>query len=74
VLPESAGDFPGVLGSAFFNLYSTRIDADARAIVLTQVQVKPILHSNKASSAKSAVSSKTRKTTPAPAAGRSPAN
>jgi Aspartyl protease len=74
VLPESAGDFPGVLGSGFFDRFSTRIDADARAIVLTQVQVKPILHPNKASSAKSAVSSKTRKTAPVPASGRSPAN
>ncbi|HEX3449327.1 MAG TPA: retropepsin-like aspartic protease, partial [Isosphaeraceae bacterium] len=74
VLPESAGDFPGVLGSGFFDQFSTRIDADARAIVLTQVQVKPILHPNKASSAKSAVSSKIRTTAPAPASGRSPAN
>jgi clan AA aspartic protease (TIGR02281 family) len=74
VLPESAGDFPGVLGSGFFDQFSTRIDADARAIVLTQVQVKPIPHPNKASSAKSAVSSKIRKTAPVPASDRSPAN
>jgi clan AA aspartic protease (TIGR02281 family) len=74
VLPESAGDFPSVLGSRFFDQFSTKIDADAKAIVLTQVQVKPILHSNKAWTAKSAVSSKSKKTAPAPATGRSTAN
>jgi clan AA aspartic protease (TIGR02281 family) len=73
VLPESAGDFPSVLGGRFFDRFSTKIDADAKAIVLTQVQVKPILHSNKPSSAKSAVSPKSKKTAPAPATGRSPA-
>jgi hypothetical protein len=72
VLPESAGDCPSVLGSGFFDRFSTRIDADLGTIVLTQVQVKPILHSSKASSAKSATSSKNRKT--APATGRSPSN
>ena len=74
VLPESAGDFPSVLGSRFFDQFSTKIDADAKAIVLTQVQVKPILHSNKAWTAKSAVSSRSKKTAPAPATGRSTAN
>jgi hypothetical protein len=74
VLPESAGDFPPVLGNGFFDRFSTRFDADARAIALTQVQVKPILHSGKAPPARSAVSSKSRKTTPAPGTGRSPAN
>jgi Aspartyl protease len=72
VLPESAGDVPSVLGGEFFNEFSTRIDADAGAIVLTQVQVKPILHSSRAATAKSASSSKSRKT--APATARSSAN
>ena len=63
---------PRCLAASFFNQFSTRIDADAGAIVLTQVQVKPILHSSKAAAAKSAGSSKTKKT--APATGRSPAN
>ncbi len=74
VLPESAGDFPSVLGSGFFDRFSTRIDADRGAIVLTQVQVKPILHPNKASSIKSMVSSRNRKTAAAAGMGRSPAN
>jgi predicted aspartyl protease len=74
VLPESAGEFPSVLGSSFFDRFSTRMDADRGAIVLTQVQVKPILHSNKASSFRSAVSSKSRKTAPAAGAGRSSTN
>jgi len=74
VLPESAGDFPSVLGGGFFDRFSTRIDADLGTIELTQVQVKPILHSSKASSAKSAVSSKIRKTAPPPATVRPPAN
>ena len=37
VLPDSAGDFPPVLGSGFFDQFSTKIDADRGAIVLTQV-------------------------------------
>ena len=75
VLPESSGDFPPVLGSGFFDQFSTRIDADLGAIVLTQVQVKPNFHASKSSSAKSAVTSKNRKTGPAsPTGGRSSAN
>jgi Aspartyl protease len=75
VLPDSAGDFPPVLGSGFFDQFSTRIDADRGAILLTQVQVKPNFHPSKASSAKSAASSKNRKSGPAAATGgRSSAN
>jgi Aspartyl protease len=38
VLAESAGECPSVLGGEFFDQFSTRIDADAGAVVLTQVQ------------------------------------
>jgi hypothetical protein len=75
VLPDSVGDFPPVLGSGFFNQFSTTIDADLGAIVLTQVQVKPNFHASKSSLAKSAVTSKNKKTGPASLTGsRSSAN
>jgi clan AA aspartic protease (TIGR02281 family) len=72
VLAESAGECPSVLGGEFFDQFSTRIDADAGTVVLTQVQVKPILHSSKTAAARSTGSTKTKRT--APATGRSPAN
>jgi Aspartyl protease len=72
VLAESAGECPSVLGGEFFDQFSTRIDADAGTAVLTQVQVKPILHSSKTAAARSTGSTKTKRT--APATGRSPAS
>jgi clan AA aspartic protease (TIGR02281 family) len=72
VLPESVGAVPSSLGAGFFNHFSTRIDPAARAIVLTQIQVKPILHASKGAVARSPAPSKTKKTVTAPA--RSSAN
>jgi Aspartyl protease len=65
VLPEKTGDVPPVLGGEFFNQFSTRIDAGAGVIVLTQVQVKPIHQTGKAAITKSAGSSRNKKTAPA---------
>jgi gag-polyprotein putative aspartyl protease len=72
VLPESAGEVAPLLGAAFFHEFSTRIDSDACAIVLTQVHVKPIHHSTKGLATKSAGAPSTKKT--APATGRSTEN
>jgi hypothetical protein len=52
ILPESAGNVPSILGGDFFNRFSTKIDADLGAILLTEVQVKPIHSSSKTSAAK----------------------
>ena len=52
ILPESAGNVPSILGGDFFNRFSTKIDADLGAILLTEVQVKPIHSLSKTSAAK----------------------
>ena len=72
VLSAQAGDVPSTLGGEFFNRLSTRIDADAGIIVLTQVQVKPIHQAVKGATTKATGSSRSKKT--APPAGRSPGN
>jgi gag-polyprotein putative aspartyl protease len=72
VLSDKAGDVPSILGGEFLNRFSTRIDADAGIIVLTQVQVKPIHQAGKAATTKATGSPRIRKT--APAAGRSTGN
>ena len=52
VLPPEFGEAPPVLGGTFLKRISTRLDRDAGTMILTQIQVKPILRADRAAGAR----------------------